>query len=219
MLTNRTPEAHRWCGLGPGFCLSEQYLGRRDGDGAAGAQGGVGHAHWLIGYSECGFSDCLALLFLFRCPCPVLWLLWRYYDEWTNTHSGRGGLRIVYLAGLEERIRCCFCAGFMTTWQDLLLNKSHTHTWMTYAPLLARDLDFPEILGLRAPLPALVLSSTADPLFTTSEVRISGQILAEVYARAGAPSAFRLSLYPGGHKLDGPMQAEAFAWLDQWLAG
>src|SRR5262249_12714743 len=54
-----------------------------------------------------------------------------------------GGLRTVYLAGLDDRIRSCFCAGFMTTWQDLLLNKSYTHTWMTYTPLLARDLDFP----------------------------------------------------------------------------
>src|SRR5207237_2842709 len=66
-----------------------------------------------------------------------------------------GGLRTVFLAGLDERIRCCFCAGFFTTWQDLLLNKSYTHTWMTYVPLLPHDLDFTEILGLRAPLPTL----------------------------------------------------------------
>lgn len=129
-----------------------------------------------------------------------------------------GGLRTVYLAGLDDRIRCCFCAGFLTTWQDFLLHKSHTHTWMTYTPLLPRDLDFPEILGLRAPLPTLALHSTEDPLFTNAEVEISGQILQEVYTRAGAPEAFRLSCYSGGHKLDIPMQAEAFNWLDRWLA-
>jgi dienelactone hydrolase len=128
-----------------------------------------------------------------------------------------GGLRTVYLAGMDERVRCCVCAGFMTTWTDFILNKSHTHTWMTYAPLLAHDLDFPEILGLSAPNPSLVLHCTSDTLFTNSEVEISGQILSEVYARAGAPEAFRLSLYEGGHKLDGPMQAEAFDWLDRWL--
>jgi dienelactone hydrolase len=128
-----------------------------------------------------------------------------------------GGLRTVYLAGMDERIRCSVCAGFMTTWTDFILNKSHTHTWMTYAPLLAHDLDFPEILGLSAPNPSLVLHCTSDSLFTNSEVEISGQILHEVYARAGAPEAFRLSLYEGGHKLDAPMQAEAFDWLDRWL--
>lgn len=128
-----------------------------------------------------------------------------------------GGMRTVYLAGLDERIRCCFCAGFFTTWRDFLLYKSWTHTWMSYAPLLPRDLDFPEILGLRAPKPALVLNCTEDPLFTLAEVKRAGKILAGVYRRAGAPRAFRLSLYPGGHKLDAPMQAEAFEWLERWL--
>lgn len=128
-----------------------------------------------------------------------------------------GGLRTVYLAGMDDRIRSCFCAGFMTTWQDFLLYKSHTHTWMTYTPLLPRELDFPEILGLRAPLPALALHCMEDPLFTNSEVEISGEILTDVYTRAGDPEAFRLSCYPGGHKLDAPMQAEAFAWLDRRL--
>ena len=62
-----------------------------------------------------------------------------------------GGLRTVYLAGLDDRITCAVCVGMMTTWRDFLLNKSLTHTWMIYIPHLARDLDYPEILGLRAP--------------------------------------------------------------------
>jgi len=39
----------------------------------------------------------------------------------------------------------------MTTWREFLFDKCFTHTWMTYLPLLPRDLDFPEILALRAP--------------------------------------------------------------------
>ena len=58
-----------------------------------------------------------------------------------------GGLRTVYLGGADPRIKCAVCAGFMSTWNDFLLNKAYTHTWMTYAPLLPRYLDFPEILG------------------------------------------------------------------------
>ena len=37
-----------------------------------------------------------------------------------------GGLRTVYLAGLDDRIRCACCVGMMTTWRDYLLNKCHT---------------------------------------------------------------------------------------------
>ena len=77
-----------------------------------------------------------------------------------------GGLRTVMLAGLDERVRCAVCAGMMTTWRDYLLNRSFTHTWMCYVPLLPPELDYPEILGLRAPLPSLVLNNAEDPLFT-----------------------------------------------------
>jgi dienelactone hydrolase len=66
-----------------------------------------------------------------------------------------GGLRTVYLGGLDDRIRCACCVGMMTTWRDYLLNKCHTHTWMIYIPGLPSDLDYPEILGLRVPLPTL----------------------------------------------------------------
>ena len=35
-----------------------------------------------------------------------------------------GGLRTVYLAGMDDRIRCANCVGFMSSWRDFLLNKS-----------------------------------------------------------------------------------------------
>jgi dienelactone hydrolase len=128
-----------------------------------------------------------------------------------------GGLRTVYLAGLDDRIRCAVCAGMMSTWRDFLLNVSYTHTWMIFVPGLAGLLDFPEILGLRAPLPSLVLATTDDPLFTRSEVERAGRILEEVYQKAGARDAFRIHFYPGPHKFDLPMQAEAFGWIESHL--
>ncbi len=129
-----------------------------------------------------------------------------------------GGLRTVYLGGLDERIRCACCVGMMTTWRDYLLNKCHTHTWMIYIPGLPNDLDYPEILGLRVPLPTLVLNDTEDQLFTIDEMRRADGMLAEVFAKAGAPDRYRASYYPGPHKFDLVMQAEAFAWFERWLA-
>jgi dienelactone hydrolase len=128
-----------------------------------------------------------------------------------------GGLRTVYLGGADPRIGCAVCAGMMTTWRDYLLYKSHTHTWMVYAPLLPRDLDYPEILGLRAPLPALVQNNVHDELFTLPEMQRAAAILEEVYAKAGAAGAYRCTFYPGPHKFDRDMQAEAFDWFDRWL--
>jgi dienelactone hydrolase len=128
-----------------------------------------------------------------------------------------GGMRTVFMGGLDDRIKCAVCVGFMTTWQDFALNKSFTHTWMTYVPVLPNELDFPEILGLRAPLPTLVLNDSDDSLYTLPEMNKAERILGEVYKKAGASDHFHCSYYPGPHKFDASMQTEAFGWFDRWL--
>jgi dienelactone hydrolase len=128
-----------------------------------------------------------------------------------------GGLRTVFMGGLDSRIKCAVPVGFMTTWNDFALNKSFTHTWMTYVPLLPNELDFPEILGLRTPLPTLVLNDTNDNLFTLSEMEKANSILKEIYKKAGAEDKYKCSFHPGPHKFDRKMQSEAFDWFDKWL--
>jgi dienelactone hydrolase len=128
-----------------------------------------------------------------------------------------GGLRTVMLTGADERIRCSCCVGMMTTWRDYLLNKCYTHTWMCYVPGLPKDLDYPEILGLGAPNPVLVLNNRQDALFTMPEMERADRILTEVYKKAGASDRYRASFYDGPHKFDREMQKEAFAWFDRWL--
>ena len=128
-----------------------------------------------------------------------------------------GGMRTVFLAGLDDRIRCAVAVGFMTTWRDFLLDKCFTHTWMAYVPLLPKDLDFPEILALRAPKATMVLNCTEDPLYTLSEMKRADAMIAEVFRRAQAKDKYRCNFYPGGHKFDKPMQADAFDWFDAHL--
>lgn len=128
-----------------------------------------------------------------------------------------GGLRTVFLTGADERIRCSVCAGMMTTWKDYVLQKSHTHTWMCYVPGLPREMDYPEVLGLGAPNPILVLNNRQDALFTMPEMERADQILSDVYRKAGAADRYRATFYDGPHKFDAPMQKEAFEWFDRWL--
>ncbi len=128
-----------------------------------------------------------------------------------------GGLRSVMLGGLDQRIKCAIAVGFMTTWKDLVLHKSFTHTWMTYVPRLPRYLDFPEILGLRVPLPTMVLNNNQDQLFTLSEMHRADQILGETFKKAKASDHYRGIFYEGEHKFDLAMQADAFDWFDQWI--
>jgi len=128
-----------------------------------------------------------------------------------------GGMRTVFLAGSDSRIKCAVCVGFMTTWNDFVLHKSFTHTWMTYVPILPNELEFPEILGLRVPLPTLVLNDSEDQLYTVPEMQRADKILGEVYKKANASDRYKCSYYPGPHKFDEKMQGEAFGWFDKWL--
>jgi dienelactone hydrolase len=128
-----------------------------------------------------------------------------------------GGLRTVMMGGLDHRIKCAVCIGFMTTWTDFILNKSFTHTWMTYVPRLPEALDFPEILGLRVPLPTLVLNDSDDQLYTLPEMKKADKILETVFDKAGAKEKYKSAYFPGPHKFDKVMQKEAFDWWDQWL--
>ena len=130
-----------------------------------------------------------------------------------------GGCRTVYLAGIDERIQVGICAGMMTTWRDYALYKAWTHTWMVWTPVVAKYLDYPEIMGLQLPKPMLVLSNNEDPLFTLTEMHRADVILRAAYDKAGASDRYIGKFYPGPHKFDLEMQAEAWAWFDRWLKG
>ena len=145
-------------------------------------------------------------------------------DDVDESRLGCGGLsggamRTNLLAGTDDRIQCCVSVGFMSTWRDYLLWTCFTHTWMLYIPLLPRELDYPEVLGLRVPKPTMVLNSTEDSLFVLDEVRHSERILREVFAKAGAEDNLVFTHYPGPHKFDLPMQADAFEFFDRHLKG
>jgi hypothetical protein len=88
---------------------------------------------------------------------------------------------------------------------------------MTYVPVLPNELDFPEILGMRVPLPTLVLNDEQDGLYTLPEMKRADAILREVFHKAKADDKYACSYYPGPHKFDEKMQEEAFAWFDKWL--
>jgi dienelactone hydrolase len=130
-----------------------------------------------------------------------------------------GGMRTVFLGGLDDRIKVAIAVGFMTTWREFLLDKAFTHTWMTYVPLLPKDLDFPEILAMRAPAATMVLNSRQDQLYTMPEMERADAMIADTFKRANASDRYRANFYDGGHKFDLPMQKDAFEWFDRFLKG
>lgn len=128
-----------------------------------------------------------------------------------------GGLRTVYLAGMDDRIRASICVGFMSTWRDPIFHQCDHWTWMMFASLLPKYLEWAEVLGMAAPAQTLVQNNTDDPLYTLREMQRADRIMSRVYAKAGAAAHYSCRFFPGGHKFDRPMQEDAFAWLDERL--
>ncbi len=58
---------------------------------------------------------------------------------------------------------------------------------MIYIPLLPNFMDYPDILGMRVPLPSLVLATDNDPLFTLEEVENAGKSLQRSMPRPMPP--------------------------------
>ena len=128
-----------------------------------------------------------------------------------------GGLRSIYLAGLDERIRCAVCVGFMTVDRELIAEKVFEHTWMFQVPELPKHMDLPDIASMHGPSPLMVQYDRDDPLWTLAGQEQAHRKLIAVYAKMGAPDLYNGRFYDGPHKFDVTMQEDAFAWFDRWL--
>jgi len=128
-----------------------------------------------------------------------------------------GGLRTVYLAAMDPRIKCSVVAGFMSTTSELAGYKIGTHTWMLYTPGLTNLLDFPDLYSLHGAKPTMVLFDADDDLFTTKGQEDSNERLTQIYTKMGVPHLYRGHFFPGPHKFDVPMQEVAFAFYDEFM--
>lgn len=128
-----------------------------------------------------------------------------------------GGLRTIFLAGLDPRIRCAFCVGFMSTLRGLLRNRIKSHRLFMYVPHLSSFLDLPDVIALRAPSPLMVQYDIDDELFTLEGQRQADEKIAHIYSQIDHPDNYVGKFYPGPHKFDIEMQDDAFEWLDKHL--
>ncbi len=129
-----------------------------------------------------------------------------------------GGNRSALLTATHDRIAAAVIVGLMSTYEGLL-DHNMSHTWMFFPFTWARYGDWPDLAACRAPSPLLVQYDLEDELFTVDGMKAADRRLAALYAGVGARDAYTGQFYPGPHKFDLEMQAEAFAWLKKTLAG
>ncbi len=128
-----------------------------------------------------------------------------------------GGLRTIFLAGLDDRIQAALCVGFMSSSAVMAEESIQHHTWLYYVPHLHRHLDMPDLMGLHGPRPLLVQYDRDDQLWSMRGMEAAHQRLQRIYDRLGASGQYRGEFYPGPHKFDRAMQASAFSWFESSL--
>jgi dienelactone hydrolase len=128
-----------------------------------------------------------------------------------------GGWRSLFLGALDDRIRACCIAGFLSTVRPMMRAHMDTHSFVHFVPGLHRHMDLPDVAGLRAGRPLMALQCRGDALFPLEGMQAAVDRLHAIYEKAGAKDLFAARFYDGPHRFDVPMQEDAFAWLDRWL--
>ncbi len=128
-----------------------------------------------------------------------------------------GGWRSLFLGALDDRIRACCIAGFLSTVRSMMRAHMDTHSFVHFVPGLHRWMDLPDLAGLRAGRPLMVLQCRGDALFPPDGMQGAVEKLKAIYEKARAKDFFGAHFYDGPHRFDVPMQEDAFAWLDRWL--
>lgn len=117
-----------------------------------------------------------------------------------------GGTVAMYAGALLERIALVIASCCFSTFRDSILSIYHCTD--NYVPGLHRVADMPDVLGLFAPRPVVVVSGREDPIFPHAGTARAFDQLRAIYAAAGAADRCRWVIGEGGHRF---YPAEAWA--------
>jgi dienelactone hydrolase len=127
-----------------------------------------------------------------------------------------GGWQTLWLATLDERVRCAVVSGHFYGYKDALLRLSQNCS-CNYVPGLWQLADAGDIGALIAPRPLLIETGRQDGLNGergVANVIEQLEITRQGYRLLGAEDRLAHTVFEGGHRWDG---ADVLPWLARWL--
>lgn len=127
-----------------------------------------------------------------------------------------GGLQTLYLAALDERIKCAVVSGYFYGAKDSLLEMSENCA-CNYVPGLWLLADMGDLGALIAPRPLLIETGDQDPLNGkrgVANVTEQLDITRGAYRVLGAEDRVAHDVFVGEHRWHGE---KALPWLKRWL--
>lgn len=127
---------------------------------------------------------------------------------------GMGAFRSALLGALDPRITAACVVGWMSTLVEMLEEHVARHSWASFVPGLTRVLGWPDVAGLHAPTPLLVMQGSQDPYFPLNGFQQAAERLRGIYSKAGTPGTLDIGLFDAGHQFTLNMQEHAWAFFD-----
>lgn len=127
-----------------------------------------------------------------------------------------GGQEATWLTWYDPRIKAAVCSCGIGTMETIVRDRV-THNFAAYVPGLLDVCDVDGLVADLAPTPFMMTAGEGDGIFPVDGVRAIGGRAAAAYAAQGAPDAFRLVVFAGGHGFPDAVREAAYAFLDRWL--
>lgn len=139
-------------------------------------------------------------------------------DRIATMGMSMGSTMAWWLAALDERIKVCVDLNCLTDFHTLMEQGDlRLHGIYYYVPDLLNHFSTSDINALISPRPHLGLAGEFDPLTPLEGLKIIDENLKAVYARDGAPEAWKLNIYPVAHEETAEMRADILKFLREWL--
>ncbi|MCC6511720.1 MAG: acetylxylan esterase [Pirellulaceae bacterium] len=134
------------------------------------------------------------------------------------TGCSGGGTLTSYTMALDPRIKCAAPACYLTTLDRLIDTSGPQDAEQNIFGQLARGLDQPDYVILRAPQPTLI-SSTTNDFFDIGGSWENLRQSKRIYARLGASERVDLVEADGAHGVQPANLAAIAQWMQRWLVG
>jgi hypothetical protein len=139
-------------------------------------------------------------------------------DRIATMGMSMGSTMAWWLAALDERIKVVVDLNCLTDFQTLLeKNDLSLHGIYYYVPDLLNHFSTSKINGLISPRPHFGLAGRFDPLTPLEGLSIIDENLKKIYAKDGAPEAWKLKIYEVGHEETAEMREDILQFLRDWL--
>ena len=112
--------------------------------------------------------------------------------------NSSGGAISLYAAAVLPRLSFAMPSCYFCTFRDSLMAMYHCEE--NYIPGLLKVADMPDLMGLFAPKPVVLVAGRDDPMFPIAATRRAFRQLKNIYAACGAEDRCHLVVGPGGHR-------------------